>query len=872
MAQVTVSQLASVVGTPVERLLKQMKEAGLTHADSEQSVSDEDKRTLLLFLKGSHGGSVASPKKITLKRKTQRVLRTSSAQGKKTINVEVRQKRTYVRPDLADATLADATLADATTNDSAEAADVSPAAEASEVLAGSTDTASLDKSQIDPEILRQQAAKRRKEQAEQAKRPSPEAQTEPADKLAQEQQQEQQKTQADIKTEHTPENTHTPFVDAASTKDESDEAGYKRKKAKASTTKKRGRNRQRNSDIVESILDHTGSQSGAAHHTKVLKLPRGAKVHGFSQPKHKIVRDVSIPATMTVADLAQRMALKAKVVIKELMQLGVMVSINESIDQETAQLVVEELGHKAILTASDDIEASLANAMGEHTGSVEARAPVVTVMGHVDHGKTSLLDYLRQSEIARGEFGGITQHIGAYHVKTELGEITFLDTPGHAAFTAMRARGAQSTDVVILVVAADDGVMPQTEEAIKHAQAASVPIVVAVNKIDKEGADPDRVRNELVAKGVVPDDWGGDVQFVNVSAHTGEGIDPLLSAVLLQAELLELTAPNDGPAHGVVLESRLERDRGPVVSVLVQAGQLKPGDIVLAGCFYGRIRLMQDEHDQSVTLAGPSIPVEILGLNGMPDAGDSFLVLEAEKRARDIAQMRLTKRKESQHSEHKVATLDNLFADLQAGEKKTLNLIVKADVRGSLEAIQSALTEMGNEEVSVNIVASGVGGVTETDSSLAATTQSIVFGFNVRADNAARALLEKEQVELRYYSIIYDLLDDVKQALSGMLSPELREKINGTAEVRDIFESPKWGSIAGCMVLEGTLYRHNPIRVLRDNVVIYEGELESLRRFKEDVEEVRNGIECGIAVKNYNDVKSGDKIEVYEVKEVARSL
>jgi translation initiation factor IF-2 len=549
-----------------------------------------------------------------------------------------------------------------------------------------------------------------------------------------------------------------------------------------------------------------------------------------------------------------------------------MATINQMIDQDTATLVVEEMGHKVKLISADALEAKLEESLAQHEGTLESRAPVVTVMGHVDHGKTSLLDYIRKTHVASGEAGGITQHIGAYHVETDHGMISFLDTPGHAAFTAMRARGAKSTDIVILVVAADDGVMPQTEEAVQHARAAEVPLIVAVNKIDKEGADPERVKNELSAKDVIPEEWGGDTQFISVSAQTGEGIPELLDAVLLQAELLELQAPRDVPAQGIVIESRLDKGRGPVASLLVQSGTLRQGDIVLAGLEFGRVRAMLDENGQPIEEAGPSIPVEILGLNGTPDAGDQFAALENERRARELAEFRQEKTRETKLQRQQAAKLDNMFESMAAGEKKTLNIVVKADVRGSLEAIQTALVDLGNEEVQVNIVSGGVGGIAETDVSLAMTSNAVVFGFNVRADNAAKRLVEAEGVDLRYYNVIYDLIDDVKSALSGMLAPELREEIVGIAEVRDVFRSPKFGQIAGCMVVEGTVYRSKPIRVLRDNVVIYEGELESLRRFKDDANEVRNGMECGIGVKNYTDVKVGDLIEVYEVKEISRSL
>ena len=594
--------------------------------------------------------------------------------------------------------------------------------------------------------------------------------------------------------------------------------------------------------------------------------------HAFEQPTEKIIYDVELPENISVGDLAQQMAVKAGVVIKELMKLGVMATINQMIDQDTASLVVEELGHRIKLKSDDELEEQLEESLASQEGTPELRAPVVTVMGHVDHGKTSLLDYIRSSRVAVGEAGGITQHIGAYHVKTDMGMITFLDTPGHAAFTAMRARGAKSTDIVILVVAADDGVMPQTEEAVQHARAAGVPLVVAINKMDKEGADPDRVKNELAAKEVIPEDWGGDTQFIPVSAHTGEGIDTLLEALLLQSELLELKAPADVPASGLVIESRLDRGRGPVASLLVQQGTLNQGDIVLAGLQYGRVRAMLDENGQPIKVAGPSIPVEILGLDGTPDAGDPFVAVESEKRAREIADFRQEKQRSSKLARQQAAKLDSMFETMTAGEVQTLNIVIKADVRGSLEALQSSLSDLGNEEVKVNVVAGGVGGITETDISLAITSNAVIFGFNTRADAKARGLAENEGVEVRYYNVIYDLIDDVKAALSGMLSPELREEIVGIAEVRDVFRSPKFGLIAGCMVTEGTVYRSKPIRVLRDNIVIYEGELESLRRFKDDANEVRSGTECGIGVKNYTDVKVGDLIEVYDVNEVARSL
>jgi translation initiation factor IF-2 len=566
------------------------------------------------------------------------------------------------------------------------------------------------------------------------------------------------------------------------------------------------------------------------------------------------------------------MAVKSGELIKILMKMGVMATINQVLDEDTAVLVVEEMGHKIEVVAEDALEQSVLDDYQELKGERTPRAPVVTVMGHVDHGKTSLLDRIRKSRVAAGEAGGITQHIGAYHVDTDNGMITFIDTPGHAAFTSMRARGAQVTDVVILVVAADDGVMPQTEEAVQHARAAGVPIVVAVNKIDKEDADPDRVKTELAGREVIPEDWGGDVQFIPVSAHTGEGIDQLLEAVLLQSELLELTAVHEGPARGTVVESRLDRGRGPVATVLVQNGLLKVGDAILAGEQVGKVRALVNENGQQIKQAGPSIPVEILGLSGTPDAGDELMVLESERKAREVAEFRAERTRDAEHKRQQAQKLDQMFANMEAGEVANLNLVLKTDVRGTLEALSVALQKLATAEVHVNLIAQGVGGITESDATLASSAGAIILGFNVRADAGARQVIERDGIELRYYSVIYDIVDDVKAAMSGLLAPELREEIVGIAEVRDVFNSPKFGQIAGCMVVEGIIYRNKKIRVLRDNVVVYEGELESLRRFKDDVNEVRNGTECGIGVKNYTDVKPGDKIEVFDVREVARKI
>ena len=593
--------------------------------------------------------------------------------------------------------------------------------------------------------------------------------------------------------------------------------------------------------------------------------------HGFQKPAQPVNRDIVVGETITVGELAQKMAVKAVEVIKVMMKMGAMATINQVIDQETAQLVAEEMGHKVTLRRENELEEAVLQDR-DSTATREDRAPVVTIMGHVDHGKTSLLDYIRKAKVASGEAGGITQHIGAYHVDTDNGSITFLDTPGHAAFTAMRARGAKATDIVVLVVAADDGVMPQTIEAIQHAKAAGVPIVVAVNKIDKPEADPDRVMNELTRHSVIPEEWGGENQFVKVSAKSGQGIDDLLNAILLQAEVLELTAVRDAMASGVVIESRLDKGRGPVATVLVQEGTLHQGDIVLCGFEYGRVRAMRDELGRSIDAAGPSTPVEILGLSGVPSAGDEATVVRDEKKAREVALYRQGKFRDVKLARQQKAKLENMFSNMTEGEVSELNVVLKADVQGSVEAIADSLNKLSTDEVKVRIIGSGVGGITETDASLAAASNAIVLGFNVRADASARKIIESENIDLRYYSVIYDLIDEVRQAMSGMLAPEYKQQIIGLAEVRDVFRSPKFGAVAGCMVTEGTVKRNNPIRVLRDNVVIYEGELESLRRFKDDVAEVKNGYECGIAVKNYNDVRPGDQIEVYETVEIQRTL
>ncbi|MEL7045396.1 MAG: translation initiation factor IF-2, partial [Pseudomonadota bacterium] len=796
MAQVTVQQLAETVGAPVERLLAQMKDAGLPHKQAEESVSDEDKKTLLAFLKRSHGESEAAPKRITLKRKTLSTLRAGSGAGKKTVNVEVRKKRTYVKREVpeepeqqAEELVEEAAVAEVVEAEVEAAVVETPEPEvavtAEPVLEPELEEEEDDKD-VDPEILRQRAAARRKRQEEQeeaARAAAIEAKKAEAERKAAE-------AAAAAKRAATPASTDA----ARKPKRLHDAPPTTREEPRRKKTRGRlqseplGRGKHRGHNL--SLSDLEAAEAGVARRRggrrKIKATHEEHGKHGFERPTERIVYEVELADMTSVGGLAQQMSVKSGVVIKELMKLGVMATINQMIDQDTAILVVEELGHTPKLVSADALEDDLTEALAQHEGTQESRAPVVTVMGHVDHGKTSLLDYIRKTRVASGEAGGITQHIGAYHVETDHGMISFLDTPGHAAFTAMRARGAKSTDIVILVVAADDGVMPQTIEAVQHAKAAEVPLIVAVNKIDKEGADPDRVKNELAAQEVIPEEWGGEYQFVHVSALNGDGIDSLLDAILLQAELLELQAPRDVPAQGIVIESRLDKGRGPVTTLLVQSGTLNQGDIVLAGLQFGRVRAMLDENGDPIADAGPSIPVEILGLDGTPDAGDQFAVLENEKRARELADFRQSKQRENKLQRQQAAKLDNMFESMTAGEKKTLNLVVKADVRGSLEALQSSLLELGNEEVQVNIVSGGVGGITESDVNLALTSDAVIFGFNVRADASSRRLVEDEGVDLRYYNVIYDLIDDVKSALVGMLAPELREEILGIAEVRDV--------------------------------------------------------------------------------------
>ncbi|KGK82306.1 translation initiation factor IF-2 [Stutzerimonas degradans] len=832
MTQVTVKELAQVVDTPVERLLQQMREAGLPHTSAEQVVTDNEKQALLAHLKSSHGAKMDEPRKITLQRKTTTKLKVG---GSKTISVEVRKKKTFVKrsPDEIEA------------EKQRELEEQRVAEEAARL-----------KAEEEARVRAEEEARRQAQQEQSAVAAVPpsaaEVAVEPAAvevAIAAAPSDERKKEEA--------RRAEKPRSDDDDRRDRKHAQHRPSLKTKAPLTR----------TVRSGEDDADGFRRGGRGKSKLKKR----NAHGFQSPTGPVVREVSIGETITVAELAQQMSVKAAEVIKFMFKMGSPVTINQVLDQETAQLVAEELGHKVKLVSDNALEEQLAELL-KFEGEEMTRAPVVTVMGHVDHGKTSLLDYIRRAKVAVGEAGGITQHIGAYHVETERGMVTFLDTPGHAAFTAMRARGAKATDIVILVVAADDGVMPQTQEAVQHAKAAGVPIVVAVNKIDKPEANPDNIKNGLAALDVIPEEWGGDTPFIPVSAKMGTGVDGLLEAVLLQAEILELKATPSAPGRGVVVESRLDKGRGPVATVLVQDGTLRQGDMVLCGVNFGRVRAMLDENGKPVKEAGPSIPVEILGLDGTPEAGDDLTVVADEKKAREVALFRQGKFREVKLARAHAGKLENIFETMGQDEKKTLNIVLKADVRGSLEALQGSLNGLGNDEVQVRVVGGGVGGITESDANLALASNAVIFGFNVRADAGARKIVEAEGLDMRYYNVIYDIIEDVKKALTGMLGSDVRENILGIAEVRDVFRSPKFGAVAGCMVTEGMVHRNRPIRVLRDDVVIFEGELESLRRFKDDVSEVRAGMECGIGVKSYNDVKVGDKIEVFEKVQVARSL
>jgi translation initiation factor IF-2 len=844
MTQVTVKELAKTVDTPVERLLQQMREAGLPHTAAEQVVTDNEKQALLTHLKSGHKAKVEEPRKITLQRKTTSTLRVA---GSKSISVEVRKKKVFVQrsPEEIEAERK-------REQDERRAVENAARQKAEEEA----------RQRAEEEARRQPAAAPQTAEAVAAPSPAPVAQ--PVAEPVLDVPAAAPAPVADVRKKDEQRRPDKPRNDDSNRRGSGGDGERKNAPHRASVKEKAPAPR-----VAPRTTDEEsdGFRRGGRGKAKLKKR----NAHGFQNPTGPVVREVKIGETISVGDLAQQMSVKAAEIIKFMFKLGTPATINQVLDQETAQLVAEELGHKVTLVSDTALEDSLAESL-KFEGETVPRAPVVTVMGHVDHGKTSLLDYIRRAKVAAGEAGGITQHIGAYHVETERGMVTFLDTPGHAAFTAMRARGAKATDIVILVVAADDGVMPQTIEAVQHAVAAGVPLVVAVNKIDKPGADLDRIRSELSVHGVTSEEWGGDTPFVPVSAKVGTGVDELLEAVLLQAEVLELVATPSAPGRGVVVESRLDKGRGPVATVLVQDGTLRQGDMVLVGSNYGRVRAMLDENGKPIKEAGPSIPVEILGLDGTPDAGDEMSVVADEKKAREVALFRQGKFREVKLARAHAGKLENIFENMGQEEKKTLNIVLKSDVRGSLEALQGALNGLGNDEVQVRVVGGGVGGITESDANLALASNAVLFGFNVRADAGARKIVEQEGLDMRYYNVIYDIIEDVKKALTGMLGSDVRENILGIAEVRDVFRSPKFGAIAGCMVIEGVVFRNRPIRVLREDIVIFEGELESLRRFKDDASEVRAGMECGIGVKSYNDVKVGDKIEVFEKVQVARSL
>ena len=888
MTDVTVKTLAAEIQTSVDRLVQQFADAGIPKS-ADDSVTAQEKQTLLSHLNREHG---SAPDKLTLQRKTRSTLNVPGTGGKsKSVQIEVRKTRTFVKRDPqeaerlaaeeqaqreaeeqaqreAEATAkreaelkAEREAAEKAKRDASEKAK-RDAAEKDKVSNQQTDemtkTAQTEKARREneaAELKRKAEEEARRKLEEDARRVAEEARRMAEENAGVWAEQEKAKGDEDKSDYHVTTSQHARQAEDENDREVEGGRGRTRTASKAARPQKKGnKHAESKADREEARAAGRGGKGG--------KRKGSALQQGFQKPAQAVNRDVIIGETITVGELANKMAVKGSQVIKAMMKLGAMATINQVIDQETAQLVAEEMGHKVILRRENELEEAVMS--DRDTGAAaEPRAPVVTIMGHVDHGKTSLLDYIRSTKVASGEAGGITQHIGAYHVETDNGMITFLDTPGHAAFTSMRARGAQATDIVVLVVAADDGVMPQTIEAIQHAKAAQVPLVVAVNKIDKPEADMDRVKNELSQYGVMPEEWGGESQFIPVSAKVGTGIDDLLNAILLQAEVLELKAVRNGMASGAVIESFLDKGRGPVATVLVREGTLNKGDIVLCGFEYGRVRAMRDELGREVLEAGPSIPVEILGLSGVPAAGDEVTVVRDEKKAREVALYRQGKFREVKLARQQKSKLENMFANMTEGEVHEVNVVLKADVQGSVEAISDSLLKLSTDEVKVKIIGSGVGGITETDATLAAASNAILVGFNVRADASARRVIESESLDLRYYSVIYHLIDEVKAAMSGMLSPELKQQIIGLAEVRDVFKSPKFGAIAGCMVTEGNIKRHNPIRVLRDNVVIYEGELESLRR---------NGMECGIGVKNYNDVRVGDMIEVFEIIEIQRSI
>ncbi|EEF80602.1 translation initiation factor IF-2 [Methylophaga thiooxydans] len=927
MSDMRVKDLAGTVGITAERLVEQLNEAGINVSKPDDQITEEQKQTLLKFLQQRHGkdadSSSSSPKKITLKRKSVSEIKLGGAtRGGKSVSVEVRKKRTYVkRSETEDAAAAAELLKQKAAEEQAaevarqeelrlqeedkrkqlldeearrkqeaeeEAATIAAAIEAEKQAAEEAERAAEEEKKAieaesknkktaakakkkDDELTPSQLAHKKLEEADAKRRAANRARIDAEKAL-------EAKKKAREEEEALEKEREKAKAAAAEAQAKEQKAGVRKTKdaeAKHNKDKTARRGGRKDDDFERKELHVSEGKSGRRKKKKgggaASRVAMKDQEHGFSKPTAPVVHEVSVPETIGVSDLAQRMSVKAGEVIKALMGLGTMATINQVLDQDTAVIVVEEMGHVAKPIQENEVEQAL-KVSDEELGELKMRAPVVTVMGHVDHGKTSLLDYIRTTKVTSGEAGGITQHIGAYKVQTSRGEIAFLDTPGHAAFTEMRSRGAKVTDIVILVVAADDGVMPQTIEAIQHAKAAESIVIVAVNKMDKPEANPDRVKQELANHEVIPEDWGGDVQFVPVSALTGEGVEDLLDAISLQAEVMELTAPEQGPAHGTVIEARLDKGRGTVVTVLVQQGTLNKGDIVVVGQEYGRVRAMFNEKGEQLDTAGPSTPVELLGLSGTPAAGDELQAAPDDKTAREIANFRQTKAREQKMAQQQAAKLDEMFNKMEEGDVKTLNVVIKGDVHGSVEAVSQGLQKLSTAQVKVRVVGSGVGGINETDAQLAAASQAILIGFNVRADNAARKIIAEKGLDVQYFSIIYDLLDVVTKAMTGMLEPVFRDEIIGLARVDDVFSSPKFGDIAGCLVIEGVVKRSNPIRVLRDNVVIYEGELESLRRFKDDVNEVNSGTECGIGVKNYKDVKPGDQIEVFERVEVKPTL
>ena len=870
MSTVTVQEFATELSRPVTEILAQLKEAGVVVAGETAELSAADKQALLVYLQQKGRGAVTAPtSRISLKRKETTEIKLGGGRGAptKTVSIEVRKRRTYLKADSQEAA-----------DEIAAEAEARVALELAEREAAAARTAA----ELEVRRVADEAVRLAREETERVQREAEEAElrdkqqhadrlkNDPIFKASWDAQQSRRRAEENIRRAAEMRNAPPPVVVPVVAK-------KPEKAAPAATTAAPDRNKGGHHNRGE--LHVAEGKSGKRE--KKSKKPTGRikvdNVHGFEKPVAPIVREVEVPEAITVGELANRMAVKATDLIRVMMKNGVMATINQTLDQDTAVLMVEEMGHQAKAVKASDVEDSLTIAVaGDQSGATQVtRAPVVTIMGHVDHGKTSLLDYIRKTRVAAGEAGGITQHIGAYHVKTDKGVITFLDTPGHAAFTRMRARGAQITDIVVLVVAADDGVMPQTKEAIQHAKAAGAPIVVAMTKMDKPSVDPERVKMELSKLEVQPEDWGGDVQFVGVSSVTGQGIDALLDALLIQAEVLELKAAIDVPARGTIVESSLEKGRGAVATVLVRAGTLKQGDVILTGPHFGRVRAMFDETGKPVKEAGPSIPVAVLGLSGVPDAGDDVVVVADERKARELALLRETKMREQKLAQSQAVRMDQIFAQMgdgTSGEQKSLNLMIKTDVQGSAEALADALRKLPSAEVKVNVLSASIGGISESDVDLALASRAIIIGFNVRADSVARKRIQDTGVDMRYYSIIYNVIDDVTDAIAGLLGTETRENILGTAQVRDVFRSSILGNIAGCLVMEGRVQRGQPIRVLRNQTVIYEGELESLRRFKDDVNKVEAGTECGIGVKNYNDIKPGDQIECFERVQVRRTV